>query len=303
MIGVLAIILVATGVGVACERRWPTRATPAAELGMKSVLWVILPVVVFFNFARFKLDGEIGAGIAFGYIGVGASIGIALLAAQRLGLVGPRRGAFLSASFVANTVFLGVPVVAVLIGFEHVPQALTYDLLISAPMLLVVAFGIGARHAREGHVVGRGLRAFLTRNPGLYAAVAGLLVPNSFAPDVAVDASQVLVVAMAPIGFFALGTYASRDAGGAFRFPPPLSAPVITAAAIKLTVPFVVMLVCSALIHDVPDAYLIQAAMPVGLNSLLLVTAYRLDRTLISGAIVWSTVVVLAWALVASLVL
>ena len=54
------------------------------------------------------------------------------------------------------------------------------------------------------------MRAFLTRNPALYALVAGLLAPDALAPSWAVDASNVLVVAMAPLGFFALGVYATR---------------------------------------------------------------------------------------------
>ena len=60
----------------------------------------------------------------------------------------------------------------------------------------------------------------------------------------------------------------------------------------KLTVPVAVVAACAALIHDVPDAFLVQAAMPTGLNSLLLVAAYSLDRAIISGAIVYTTLVV-----------
>jgi predicted permease len=90
--------------------------------------------------------------------------------------------------------------------------------------------------------------------------------------------------------------------GERLRFPPPLTRPVAGVAAIKLGVPVAVMAACAALIHDVPDAYLVQAAMPTGLNSLLLVSAYRLDREMIAGAIVYTTAIVLAWGLVAAAV-
>jgi hypothetical protein len=65
-------------------------------------------------------------------------------------------------------------------------------------------------------------------------------------------------------------------------------------------VPVAVVAACAALIHDVPDAFLVQAAMPTGLNLLLLVAAYSLDRMIIAGAIVYSTAAVLVWGIVAS---
>jgi hypothetical protein len=204
-------------------------------------------------------------------------------------------------AFHANTGFLGLPFTAALLGRDALPAAITYDQLVSTPWLLVVAFSIGARHRDERHAREHDLLAFLTRNPALFALVAGLLAPDALAPDWAVDAANVLVVALAPLGFFALGVYATAGAEGT-RFPPPLTAPVAAAGVVKLTVPVAVVAGCAALIHDVPDAFLVQAAMPTGLNSLLLVAAYRLDRAIISGAIVYSTLAVLAWGLVASAV-
>ena len=83
--------------------------------------------------------------------------------------------------------------------------------------------------------------------------------------------------------------------GDGIHFPPRLSAPVVAASAVKLTVPVAVVAGCAALIHDVPDAFIVQAAMPTGLNALLLVAAYSLDRAIIAGAIVYTTLVVMTW--------
>ena len=44
----------------------------------------------------------------------------------------------------------------------------------------------------------------------------GLLAPDTLAPSWAVDASNVLVVALAPLGFFALGVYANVSGAGLF---------------------------------------------------------------------------------------
>ena len=295
---VVAVILAGLGAGVLTARR-RRDATRLAERVLSLTLWVILPIVTFFNFARFEPSAEIGVGIAFAYVGMASALGIAYLVARRLDLAGHTRGAFMCAAFVSNTGFLGLPFTAALLGFDALPAAITYDQLVSAPWLLIVAFSIGAAYRHEHPSSEGGLRAFLTRNPALYALVAGLLVPDALAPDWTVDVANGLVVAMAPLGFFALGVFATAD-GERFRFPPPLTRAVVAVSAIKLGVPVAVMAACAALIHDVPNAFLVQAAMPTGLNSLLLVSAYRLDREMIAGAIVYTTALVLAWGLVVS---
>jgi predicted permease len=300
VLAVAAVILAGTGAGVFAARRRPD-ATAIADRMLWISLWAILPVVTFFNFARFEPSADVGAGLVFAYLGLAIALAVAwLLARGPLRLEGHTRGAFMCAAFHANTGFLGLPFTAALLGRDALPEAITYDQLVSTPWLLVVAFSIGAAHTdrdRESR-----LRAFVTRNPALLAMVAGLLAPDSLAPALAVDAANVLVVAMAPLGFFALGVYATAGGKEEGRFPPSLTRPVVLAALVKLTVPVAVVAGCAALIHDVPDAFIVQAAMPTGLNSLLLVAAYSLDRAIISGAIVYSTLAVLAWGLAASAV-
>ena len=299
VLAVAAVILAGSTAGVLAARG-RSDATAIADRMLWISLWVILPVVTFFNFARFDPSAEVGAGLAFAYVGLAVALALAwLLARGPLRLEGHTRGAFMCAAFHANTGFLGLPFTAALLGRDALPEAITYDQLVSTPWLLVVAFAIGATHRREGSSGRSDVRAFLVRNPALYALVAGLLAPDALAPGWAVDAANVLVVALAPLGFFALGVYAT--AGGT-RFPPPLTRPVAAAVVVKLTVPVAVVAACAALIHDVPDAFLVQAAMPTGLNSLLLVAAYSLDRAIISGAIVYSTLIVLAGGLVAAAV-
>jgi predicted permease len=298
MLAVAAVIVAGLGAGV-----WTAHhrddATRLAERVLWLALWVILPIVTFFNFARFEPTAEIGVGIAFAYVALATALGIAYVAAHRLGLEGHTRGAFICAAFLANTGFLGLPFTAALLGFDALPAAITYDQLVSAPWLLVVAFSIGAAYRHEQHVAIGGIRAFLLRNPALYALAAGLAAPDALAPEWAVDVANGLVVAMAPLGFFALGVFATGD-GDRVRFPPPMTREVAAVSAIKLSVPVTVMGVLAWLVHDVPDAYLVQAAMPTGLNSLLLVSAYRLDREMIAGAILYTTTVVLAWGIVAA---
>ena len=300
MLAVAAVIGAGTAAGVFAARR-RADATAIADRLLWVSLWVILPPVTFFNFARFDPSADVGAGLVFAYLGLATALTVAwLLARGPLRLEGHTRGAFMCAAFHANTGFLGLPFTAALLGRDALPEAITYDQLVSTPWLLVVAFSIGAAHTEDARA-GR-MHAFLRRNPALFAMVLGLVAPDSLAPGWAVDASNVLVVALAPLGFFALGVYATATAGEGAHFPPALTGPVVAAALVKLTVPLAVVAGCAALIHDVPDAFLVQAAMPTGLNALLLVAAYSLDRAIITGAIVYTTLAVMAWGLVAAAV-
>ncbi len=71
--------------------------------------------------------------------------------------------------------------------------------------------------------------------------------------------------------------------------------------ALRLLVAPALMLGLSALIVDVPDAYLVQAAMPSGINTLIVAHVYGLDLRLAAGAIAWTTTVVVTVAVVAGL--
>jgi predicted permease len=88
---------------------------------------------------------------------------------------------------------------------------------------------------------------------------------------------------------------------GVLRFPPALTAPVAVAIALRLAVAPLLMIGFSALIDGVPDAYLLQAAMPAGVNSVVVAHAYGLDLKIAASAVAWTTMlVVLAGMIVPS---
>ena len=106
---------------------------------------------------------------------------------------------------------------------------------------------------------------------------------------------------MLPLGFFAVGvTLASEAGGAAATFPPPLDAGIATAIALKLLLPAAIIAGLSALIIDVPDAYLTQAAMATGINTIIVANAYGLDRRLTAATIAWTTLIVVVVGLVAA---
>jgi predicted permease len=302
VIGVAAVIGAAVAAGIAAERRLGPRAAAASRAIFSAIHWLPLPIVAFFNIAALELTAEVGAGIGFAYAGQACALGLAWLVGTRLlRLSRPALGALMVVSAFANTGFLGLPVTVAALGFDELPNAVAYDVLVSGVGVVTVGFAIGAAFGTRGETARERAVAFLVRNPALWASLAGLVAPAALAPELLVDASQALAVAILVPGFFAIGmTLAAEAEEGVLRFPPPISAPVAWAVALKLLVPPAVVLAGSRLVLDAPDAYLLQAAMASALASVLIANEYGLDRALAAAAIAWSTAIVIAVGLLAA---
>jgi malate permease and related proteins len=297
MAAIVATILAATAVGVWAEGRYGGRAGVAARRALLFVLYVVLPPATFFNLAHVEVNADIGIGVVLGIVALAAATLIAWWAGTRLlGLGRPAVGSMLCCTLVANTGYLGYPLVAALLGFDRLSEAVAYDILVSSPALLLGAFSVGAAFGeRAGAGPRQRIAAFFTRNPPLYAAILALIAPEALAPDVLVDASRVAIVAILPLGFFAVGAaLAEEGEEGAIPIPPPLDAPVAAIVAIRLLVaPGLLYLLALPLI-ELPDTYLLLAAMPCGINTMIVTHAYGLDLRISAGAVAWSTAIAVA---------
>ena len=305
MLLIIAAIALSTAAGIGAERRWPERAGTASRRSLLLVLYFVLPPVTFFNLAHVDFDTDLIGGIALAIVATALAATAAWTIGSRLlRLSRPQTGAMVSCTLVANTAYLGYPLAATLLGSDKVGEAVAYDVGVGAPALLIGAFAVGAAF---GTTAGSGKReragAFFARNLPLYAAIAALIAPDSLAPDVLVDISRVVVVAILPVGFFAVGSALAQEAGeGVVRLPPPITMATVAVAGTKLLlVPGLLLLLALPLI-DLPGTYLLMAAMPSGLNSMIVAHAYGLDLPTTAEAITWTTVLVVLVALVVSLV-
>ena len=293
MIAIVAAIVASTAFGVWAEHRYGGRASRAARRSMLAVLYVLFPPVVFFNIARAEISFDAGAGIVLALVAMALLAIVAWAVGSRL--LGLRRssiGSFINAAIAPNTGYLGYPVVAALLGFDALSEAAAYDVLVSSPVLLLGVFAVGAAFGdRAGAGVRERAHAFLTRNPPLYAAIAALVAPEALAPDVLVDASRIAVMAVLPLGFFAVGAVLAEVAEEGRVGFPPLDAPVATAVALRLLAGPALLLAVAAPLIDVPDTYLLLAAMPTGLNTMVVAHAYGLDVRIAAGTIAWSTAI------------
>lgn len=297
---IIAAIVAAVAVGVQAERRRPLAAGLFARRALTVMLYGLVPPVIFFNLAAADVELEDGAGLALGLVAMAlAALLVYLVASRALGLSRPRTGAVVAAVLCVNSGYLGYPLVVALLGRDELSTAVLYDIAVSGPSLLLGAFAVGAAFGtKAGEGVRDRVRAFFTRNPPLYAAIAALLAPDALAPAVLVDASQALLVAILPLGFFAVGaTLAENAEHGRLPMPPPLTRPVaLTLAGRLLLVPGLLLLLAAPAI-DLPAPYLLQAAMPTGLNSMVVAHAYGLDMEITAEAVTWSTAIVVLAAL------
>jgi predicted permease len=210
----------------------------------------------------------------------------------------PCTGALVVVSILANTGYLGLPLIAATLGSTALAAGIAWDSLVSGPMFYVVAMAVGASlGTRAGQSARERLSTFVVRNPPLLAAVAGLLAPSALAPQALVDVAHVVVYALLPTGFFVLGINMAAEAEeGTLRLP--LTRPAAAAIGLRLLLAPALLAALSVLTVAVPKAYFVQAAMPCGINSLVVAHAYGLDLRLTTSAIAWTTGIVLAVAVV-----
>ena len=299
MLALALAILAAIAAGVGAQRRLGERAETLTRWLLGALLYVALPFIAFFVLARAGFGAGAGLGLGLAYV-MHAVVGLLAwaIAARVLHLSARATATVIVATIMANTGYLGAPLVNTLLGHDALGAAITYDVLVSGPMFFFVAFAVAAAFTTRGEPAARRVRTFITRNPPLIAVAAGLAAPDALAPDVLVEIARVGVIALAPLGFFIVGVQLAAEARDtSLRLSPPVAAVI----ALRMLVAPLLLIAVAALAGGVPDAYLVQAAMPVAVNTLVVVQAYELDRAIAASALAWSTAIALVAGLVVAL--
>lgn len=295
MLLVALIVLLATTAGILLDRR--TRwAEQLAHKVLTFMLYGLIPFIAYVSFAHLHISLGGGVGLALAYVGIGLSGLLASALGRRIGLRGQTLGALIVSVILVNTTYLGYPMTIALLGSRALPHAVVYDQLVSSPLLFTAGFAVGAAFGRGKRPTFKGrVKAFLTRNPPLYAAIAGLIVPASFAPAPLLTAAHDLVDALLIVGFLVVGIYLSSERRE--DRAPLLERPDRRVGVALLSRFLINPLLLGAISLTgvaIPSAYLLQAAMPSAIGALIVGHAFRLNQRLIATAIVWSTIVVLA---------
>jgi hypothetical protein len=289
---VVLAITASTAIGVGAERRFGAGAFRACRLLIDLTVWLVLPFVVFFIAGDLDLGGGVGIGLLAGYVVV-AIVGLCAHQAgtRLLRLSRPQVGALICGVILANTGYLGIPLNGALLGHSALGPAIAWDTVVSQVALYGAAFAVGAAFGeRAGESRAERIKAFLTRNPVLYALIAGLLAPESITPHALVEIARTLAYMLLPVGFFILGVnLMGGEERGAWRLPPPLSREVALAGSLRMVMAPALVAALAVPLGGVPDAYILQAAMPTGINSLIVAHLYGLDVRLTASIVAWTT--------------
>ncbi len=153
MIPIALTIIAATWAGLAAERRWPEQAGIGSRRALTGVLYTVLPAVVFLNLNRVEVDHDFAIGIALGWVVVIFCTFVTFFIGSRfLALERPQIGALLCCVLVANSAYLGYPLVAALLGLDSLGDAVAFDVAVGTMALLLGAF---SRRRRLRHQGGR----------------------------------------------------------------------------------------------------------------------------------------------------
>jgi hypothetical protein len=292
-------VVLATTAGIVYERRFAAAQRTSARI-LRLMLYVLVPFVSYVNIAHLHVTVGAGVGIALAWVMIGIVGGLAYLLGRRvLRLPDTELGAVICSVVCVNTGYLGLPMAVALLGPRSLGTAVAYDQLVSGPALFIVGFGVGATFGAHAHGgLAARARIFLTRNPPLIGVIAGLLATPALAPAPLPAISHGVVVVLLILGFFAVGISLASERRE--DSAPLLEAPdrrVGLALTLRMAVAPAVLGALSLLVVRVPSAYLLQSAMPTGINSLVVGHAYGLDQRLIATIIVWSTMIALVGGL------
>lgn len=299
-------MVVAIAAGVALERRSNRVAVRVRQLATRLLLWVLVPFIVYASVARIEVSSEVAVGLGLAHLGLLTTGVLAWrLARGRFRLDRPTAGAAIVCTIQANTGFVGLPICAALFTHAEFAQAVVYDALVSLPVFVFGSYSVGALFGTTGN--GRSMRrhlpATLLSTPLIPVLGIALVVPDAWAPEALEPLAKLAAYALAPLAFVIVGiTLADEAQDGALRIPPPLTRPVAAVMALRMGLMPAIMLLGAALLGGVPPAYPVMAAMPVGLNTILVAHQTGLNARLTVDAIVWSGLVA-GVALIAGLAL
>ncbi len=299
MILVVVTVVLATAAGVLLEHRvaWAVRS---AELSLSSMLYLFVPLISYTSFAHLHLTLAAGVGLVLAYCGLGLAALFSWWLGRRIGASRQALGGMIVCALIVNTGYLGFPMSVALLGPGALSHAVAYDRIVSSPLVFTAGFAVGAAFGDGHRTRFRDMAlSFFTRNPPLWGAVLGLLVPAAWAPPELVTVSRAVVDVTLVLGFLAVGIYLASERRE--DHAPLLELPnrqVLGAMAGRFLInPALLGLVALAGV-GIPSAYLLQALMPSGISCLIIGHAYGLNQRMIATVIVWSTIIVLVVATV-----
>ncbi len=201
-----------------------------------------------------------------------------------------RRTLFLAVSY-GNVAYLGIPVLRSSFGDDILPEA---TMISAVYVFWLFTFGIFLVEYFGDHQVH--LRSLLIRlftNPLLISVFIGLFIAvNHFhLPKIVMSGLDIFANSVTAVVLFSLGLFMGKQSIGKLRdWLPVLAFSVV----ILFVLPGLFSLILWPFIHhSVSKAWILEAAMPMGLTAYALCLKYKLNTEFASRAVVLSTLLAL----------
>ncbi|MFP7569224.1 AEC family transporter [Marivita sp. S2033] len=279
--------LIAVGYGAGKTGFFPEEATAYLT---KFVFYFALSAMLFHFSANLSLAEIFDPRLAAGYLlGTGVVYGIAMTVAFMRGMDVPTAAFEGQVAAIGNTGFLGVPMLAMLMGQDAVGPiilVLAIDLVVFSSLIVILV--VGSREGRMSLRLFRILAVGLLKNPMIVSIVLGFVVSATEVPipGPANDFLSILGAAATPGALFAIGaSLASKSAermtiAGWLSFCKLVLHPAAVALGVYVIFP--------APLYDA-GVVVAAASLPVAGNVFMLAQHYKVAPQRVSAAILIST--------------
>jgi len=201
-----------------------------------------------------------------------------------------RRTLFLAVSY-GNVAYLGIPVLRSAFGDQILPEATMISSvyifwMFTLGIFLVEYFGDHKVHVRE-------LLIRLTTNPLLIAVFIGLFIATNHLqlPGIVTSGLDIFANSVTAVVLFSLGLFMGKQPIGKLRDWLPVLA---FSTIILFVLPFLFMIILKPFTDlELSKAWIMEAAMPMGLTAYALCLKYELNTEFASRAVVASTLLAL----------
>lgn len=254
-------------------------------------------IIIFFCLPALIFQAARRAGLNFIYFKVGltsflisfTTLALALLVVRFLSLDKPTKGAFLLASGVGNTGYLGYPITQLVLGSPAVIKAVFFDIFGTVMLLFTAGIYFASKYGQARSTSNdqpAWKQALLYATPNLAALVTGFLVKDFTLPSFLTLVLNSLAKATTAIIMLAIGislsfNINSKDTSAAFLLVS-LKLLVMPLVALLLVIVF-------GLTGQSRSVVVLQASMPVALMSFVIGDLYELNKQFLSTIILVST--------------
>lgn len=201
-----------------------------------------------------------------------------------------RRTLFLAVSY-GNVAYLGIPVLKSAFGEQVLPEATMISSvyifwLFTLGIFLVEYFGDHKVHLRE-------LMVRLITNPLLIAVFIGLFIALNHIqlPKIILSGLDIFANSVTAVVLFSLGLFMGKQPFGKIQDWVPV---MLFSLTILFVLPFLFYLIAKPFVDlSVSRAWILEAAMPMGLTAYALCLKYKLNTEFASRTVVASTLLAL----------